>query len=154
MRREPTDTERALWRMLRGRRLCEWKFRRQVRIEPYTVDFVCFSARLMVEAEGSQHVENLADRRRDAFLRAQGFRVLRLWNNDVLSNREGVLTAILSALETPHPNPSPATGEGLGDAPLQHSSPLAGEDSAACSRNGLAKLGEGAWPYNSLDAHP
>ena len=150
MRREPTDAERALWRVLRARRLCEWKFRRQVRIEPYIVDFMCFSARVIVEADGSQHVESAADQRRDAFLKAQGFRVLRFWNNDVLANREGVLTAILAALETPHPNPSPARGEGLQiDTPI-FPSPLAGEDSAACPRSGLAELGEGARPSTAL----
>ena len=150
MRREPTDAERALWRVLRAKRLSEWKFRRQVRIEPYIVDLVCFSARVIVEADGSQHVENLADERRDAFLKAQGFRVLRFWNNDVLTNREGVLTAVLTALETPLPNPSPARGEGLSKAPLHFSSPLAGEDSEAWPRSGLAKLGEGERPSTML----
>lgn len=144
MRREPTDAERALWRLLRARRLCEWKFRRQVRIEPYIVDFVCFETRVIVEADGSQHVENAYDERRDSFLAEQGFRVLRFWNNEILSNRDEVLTAILAALETPHPNPPPARGEGLHAAVTFLSSPLAGEDSAACSRSGLAKLGEGA----------
>ena len=144
MRCNPTDAERALWRVLRAKRLCEWKFRRQVRIEPYIVDFVCFSARMIVEADGSQHVENMADQKRDAFLQAQGFRVLRYWNNDVLTNREGVLTAILAALETPLPNPSPTRGEGLKMAASSFSSPLAGEDSKAWSRSDLAKLGEGA----------
>ena len=146
MRREPTDAERALWRVLRARRLCEWKFRRQVRIEPYIVDFVCFSARAIVEADGSQHVESVSDAVRDAFLQAQGFRVLRFWNTDVLTNREGVLTAILAALATPLPNPTPARGEGLSAAKSHFSSPLAGEDSEASPRSGLAKLGEGADP--------
>ena len=127
MRREPTDAERALWRLLRARRLCEWKFRPQVRIQPYIVDFVCFETRLIVEADGSQHVENACDERRDAFLTEQGFRVLRFWNKEVLTNRDGVLTAILAALE---------------ETPC--SSPLAGEDRAACPRSGLAELGEGA----------
>ncbi|MDP3676858.1 MAG: endonuclease domain-containing protein [Novosphingobium sp.] len=131
MRRNPTEAERALWRVLRARRLCGWKFRRQVRIDPYIVDFVCFSARVIVEADGSQHAESESDAVRDAFLKAQGFRVLRFWNNDVLTNREGVLTALLAALETPLPNPSPARGEGLQTATHRFSSPLAGEDSEA-----------------------
>ena len=114
MRREPTDAERALWRVLRARRLYEWKFRRQVRIEPYIVDFVCFSARVIVEADGSQHAENLADEKRDAFLNAQGFRVLRFWNNEVLTNREGVLTAIIDGLE----NPAATLGEGARHSPI------------------------------------
>ena len=150
MRREPTDAERALWRVLRARRLCAWKFRRQVRIEPYIVDFVCFETRLIVEADGSQHAESVADERRDGFLIEQGFRVLRFWNNDILANREGVLTAILASLETPHPNPSPARGEGLRVTTPSSPSPLAGEDSVACSRSELAKLGEGAAPLDDL----
>ena len=103
MRRNPTDAERALWRVLRARRLCKWKFRRQERLASYIVDFICFEARLIVEADGSQHVESAGDAVRDAFLNAQGFRILRFWNNDVLTNREGVLTAVLAALETPLP---------------------------------------------------
>ena len=140
-----------MWRILRARRLCEWKFRRQVRIEPYIVDFMCFSARVIVEADGSQHVERAADQRRDAFLEAQGFRVMRFWNNDVLTNREGVLTAVLAALETPLPNPSPARGEGL---KLHFSSPLAGEDSEAWSRSDLAELREGADPRTTPATQP
>jgi very-short-patch-repair endonuclease len=99
--------------MLRAKRLADWKFKRQEQIGDYIVDFVCFKARLIVEADGSQHSENASDARRDTYLSGQGFRVLRFWNNDILSNSEGVCTAILAALETPLPNPSPARGEGL-----------------------------------------
>ena len=152
MRRQPTHAERALWRLLRARRLCEWKFRRQVRLEPYIVDFVCFETRLIVEADGSQHVENAYDQRRDVFLAEQGFRVLRFWNNDVLANREGVLAAVLAALETSLAKPSPARGEGPRKAARSSSSPLAGEDSVACSRSGLAKLGEGAVLHQPIRA--
>src|ERR1700761_4487090 len=71
MRKNPTDAERALWRVLRAKRLANWKFRRQQRIDPYIVDFVCFESRLIVEADGSQHIDNARDDRRDAFLKAQ-----------------------------------------------------------------------------------
>ena len=112
MRSTPTDAERKLWSLLRAKRLANWKFRRQEQIGDYVVDFVCFKARLIVEADGSQHAENAADAARDAYLSAQGFRVLRFWNNDILTRSDGVATALLAALETPLPNPSPARGEG------------------------------------------
>ena len=121
MRREPTPAERALWRMLRDRRLEDHKFRRQLRIEPYIVDFVCLERRLIIEADGGQHSENGYDERRDAFLKREGFEVLRLWNNDILTNSAGVFDTIFAALTTPHPSaasrlpPSPARGEGFGD---------------------------------------
>ena len=108
---------------MRDRRLATFKFRRQVVIAPYIADFVCFERRLIIEADGSQHADNRYDERRDAFLRAQGFAVLRFWNNDVLTNIAGVFDAIADALATPHParamreSPSPARGEGLFGAP-------------------------------------
>ncbi|HYD24338.1 MAG TPA: endonuclease domain-containing protein [Croceibacterium sp.] len=144
MRREPTDAERRLWSILRAKRLVGWKFERQQQIDHYIVDFVCFAARLIVEADGSQHAENVADQTRTAYLEREGFRVLRFWNNDILTNPDGVAMAILAALETPLPNPSPARGEGLdGNGPSSSSSPLAGEEGArreAAGRRG----GEGA----------
>ena len=116
MRRESTDAERKLWSILRAKRLVGWKFKRQLQLDFYIVDFVCFSARLIVEADGSQHAENVADEARTSYLEDQGFRVLRFWNIDILNNPDGVATAILAALETPLPNPSPARGEGLNGA--------------------------------------
>lgn len=113
MRAEQTDAERRLWSILRGKRLAGWKFKRQEQIGNFIVDFVCFRARLIVEADGSQDSENAGDARRDAWLASQGFRILRFWNNDILIESDGVATAILAALETPLPNPSPARGEGL-----------------------------------------
>lgn len=119
MRKVPTDAERKLWRLLRAKRLAGCKFRRQQRLEPYVVDFVCFETRLIVEADGSQHLDSEYDSRRDAWLTAQGFRILRFWNNDVLTNPEGVLTVILAALAaTPHPNPPPQGGREQKDASL------------------------------------
>ena len=76
LRRESTDAEKALWRILRDRRLSMLKFRRQVPIDPYIVDFVCFERRLIIEADGSQHAENPRDEVRDAFLGGQGFQIL------------------------------------------------------------------------------
>ncbi len=116
MRREPTDAEAKLWSIVRAKRLAGWKFKRQEQIGDYIADFVCFDARLIVEADGSQHAESDDDERRDTYLTRQGFRVLRFWNDDILTNPDGVATALLAALETPLPNPSPARGEGLSGA--------------------------------------
>src|ERR1700729_2031189 len=94
MRGAPTDSELRLWRLLRDRRLSGFKFRRQVPIGPYIVDFLCVSAKLVVEVDGSPHAESLPDEARDAYLESQGWKVLRFWNNEVLRNREGVLETI------------------------------------------------------------
>ena len=113
MRHESSNAERALWRQLRGRRLAGYKFRRQVVIAPFIVDFVCFEAKLIVEADGGQHADRGGyDARRSTLLEQKGYRVIRFWNNEILSNLEGVLARIVSALsERPHPGPLPG-GEG------------------------------------------
>lgn len=119
LRREMTDAERKLWSILRSRQLDGAKFRRQQPIGPFIADFVCQEARLIIEADGSQHVNSDADTRRTAFLKGKGYRVLRFWNNDILQNLEGVAESILAALDTPHPaqpaaeSPSPSRGEGV-----------------------------------------
>lgn len=112
MRRETTDAERALWSILRDRQLDGWKFRRQAPIGPYIADFLCYEARLIIEADGGQHSDNLYDANRDAWLKREGFAILRLWNNDLLTNPEGVASTILATLNTP---PSPSRGEGSTD---------------------------------------
>jgi len=101
--------------LLRAKRLQGWKFRRQYPIGPYIVDFACPAARLIVEADGSQHLNSGHDARRDAWLDGQGWRVMRFWNSEILTNEEGVLSAIFAALP-PLPNPSPTRGEGLNGA--------------------------------------
>jgi len=109
LRRNMTDAEQLLWRHLRAHRLCGRKFRRQQPLAPYVVDFVHFGARLVIEADGGQHNHSVHDVHRDAWLREQGFRVLRFWNNEILQSHEAVLSVILAALS---PGPSPAGGEG------------------------------------------
>ena len=106
MRGAPTDAELRLWRLLRDRRLSGFKFRRQVPVGPYIVDFLCVGAKLIVEADGSQHAESLRDKARDAYLASQGWKVLRFWNNEVLQNREGVLETIFEHVATPSSGPS------------------------------------------------
>jgi very-short-patch-repair endonuclease len=99
MRRVPTDAERKLWFLLRDRRLDGIKFRRQVPFDRYILDFVCFERRLVIEVDGGQHADSTADSARDVRLRAEGFQVVRYWNNAVLKNPEGVLTDLLARLE-------------------------------------------------------
>ncbi|WP_298018891.1 DUF559 domain-containing protein [uncultured Parasphingopyxis sp.] len=98
MRCNPTDAERRVWSLLRAKRLAEFKFKRQVVIDRYIVDFVNFRHRVIIEADGSQHAESTYDTERDAYLRVQGFAVLRFWNNEILNNPNGVAEAILAAL--------------------------------------------------------
>jgi len=85
MRRQPTLAEQKLWSLLRNRRFVGFKFRRQVPIGPYIADFVCYEAKLIIEADGSQHADNARDLVRDAELERRGFRLLRLWNSDILA---------------------------------------------------------------------
>ena len=94
-----TDAERRLWYRLRAHRFDGYKFKRQVPVGPYVVDSACLGRKLVVEVDGGQHAENLRDKVRDGYLRNEGFCVLRFWNNDVLTNTQGVLEMILSALE-------------------------------------------------------
>ena len=98
LRKNMTEAERALWRLLRQRQINGLRFRRQVPIDHYIVDFACLEARLVIEVDGGQHFESQSDMKRDAYLRSQGFRVLRFWNNDVLSNPDGVHRTITDAL--------------------------------------------------------
>src|SRR5437016_5883899 len=99
LRGQQTDAERKLWFALRDRRLGGHKFARQQAIGPFIVDFVCREKNLIVEVDGGQHSENAKDAERDANLAREGYRVMRFWNNDVLTNREGVLLTILNGLE-------------------------------------------------------
>jgi len=101
MRAEPTDAGRVMWRLLRDRRLQGTKWRRQVPIGAYVVDFVCFEQRVVVECDGSQHAENRRDVPRDDWLRERGFTVVRFWNHEVLRERESVLNTILARCGLP-----------------------------------------------------
>ncbi|MEJ2467164.1 MAG: endonuclease domain-containing protein, partial [Candidatus Thiodiazotropha sp.] len=119
LRQNMTDAERLLWKHLRAHRYLGPKFRRQQPIGPYIVDFVHFRARLVVECDGGQHNESQHDLRRDAWLEAQGFTVLRFWNHDILNQTESMLSAIYAFLNPLSPNPSPARGEGDSGASIR-----------------------------------
>jgi len=97
MRKAPTGSERAMWRILRNDQLGV-RFRRQHPIGPYIADFYCPAHRLIVEVDGGQHNGSESDARRDARLKEQGYRVLRVWNLDVLTNSDGVARVIRRAL--------------------------------------------------------
>jgi very-short-patch-repair endonuclease len=108
-----TEAERKLWQRLRGLETVGSHFRRQATIGPYFGDFACHAKRLVIELDGGQHGEDAHlthDARRDAYMKANGYRVLRFWNNDVMQNMEGVLEVIAAALSAPSPptpDPSP-----------------------------------------------
>jgi len=102
LRKNPTEAERVLWRHLRLHQLERCKFRRQQPIGQYIVDFVCFENRLVIELDGGQHCEQVAyDAERSAWLRTQGFRVLRFWNHEVLQDIEAVKKVIQEAVIPP-----------------------------------------------------
>jgi len=104
LRRDATDAERTLWRALRDHQLAGFQFRRQQIIGPYVVDFYCSSGRLVIEVDGGQHARRIdEDRQRTEWLESQELRVLRFWNNQVLSDLEGVLVVIGAALEDTAP---------------------------------------------------
>ena len=98
LRNNATAAERHLWRYLSRRQLAGLKFSRQIPVGPYVCDFICREHRLIVEVDGGQHADSSSDAHRTAFLEAEGFQVIRFWNNDVLENVEGVLHAIREAL--------------------------------------------------------
>ncbi|GAB4348637.1 MAG: endonuclease domain-containing protein [Oricola sp.] len=93
------QAEALLWTELKARRLNGFKFVRQFPIGPYFADFLCREAKLVVELDGSQHAGSAHDERRDAFLNAAGYSVLRFWSVDMLRDREEVLATIVEALE-------------------------------------------------------
>jgi len=99
LRRAQTDAERALWNKLRSRRCAGFKFRRQVPIGPFIADFCCLEGRLIIELDGGQHVDQTEqDAARTRYLEAEGFRVMRFWNPDVLRDVGSVVEAIKESI--------------------------------------------------------
>jgi len=110
LRKKQTNAENLLWNLLRGRRFCGFKFRRQYPLCGYILDFYCHDAGLAVELDGGGHnvdEQRLYDEERTKILEAANIRVIRFWNNDVLNSLEDVLEELLSHLKTP---PHPAFG--------------------------------------------
>jgi len=95
MRGDATKAENILWQALRNKQLEGLKFKRQVPLGGYILDFVCFDAKLIIEVDGGQHSESQKDIKRDRYFEAQGYRVLRFWNDEVEKNIDGVCRHIL-----------------------------------------------------------
>ena len=108
LRNQPTPAEQKLWQYLSNSQLDGHKFSRQMPIGPYFCDFLCRRHRLVIELDGASHAVTVeTDQRRDAFMRDQGYSILRFGNADVMGNVEGVVTVIAAALaDRPTPSPS------------------------------------------------
>ncbi len=95
LRSNMTDAEQHLWQHIRMRQLNGLKFRRQHPCGNYILDFACIEIKLAIELDGSQHQQQIEyDKNRTEWLRSEGWKLLRFWNNDVLQNSESVLEAI------------------------------------------------------------
>jgi len=108
LRKRQTDAERVLWNKLRNKQMEGVKFRRQQPIGSYIVDFVSLERKLIIEIDGGQHNERKVrekDQEREKWLKEKGYQILRFWNNDVLTNIEGVLERIKETLEVKTPSP-------------------------------------------------
>ena len=108
LRKNMTEAETRLWQRLRAKQLSV-KFRRQQPIGRYIVDFVCFEKKVVIEIDGGEHLESKSDGMRDEWFKAQGYKILRFWNNDVLKNTNGVLQVILEEV-SPSPLSPPIKG--------------------------------------------
>jgi very-short-patch-repair endonuclease len=108
LRLNATDAERKLWTQLSARKVADVRFNRHFPIGPFICDFVSRSAKLIIEVDGGQHAVDVAkDEARTAYLEAQGYLVIRFWNNDVLERIDGVIAEIERALsDMPSPSPS------------------------------------------------
>ena len=112
LRTNQTEAEQRLWYHLRAHRFMGLKFKRQKPMGRYIVDFVCMERQLIIELDGGQHAEQMAyDQHRDAWLRSQGYTVLRFWNNEVMHQLEDVLEQIRNTISL-SPSPSPTRGRG------------------------------------------
>ncbi|MGI6595714.1 MAG: DUF559 domain-containing protein [Elusimicrobia bacterium] len=112
LRKQSTDTEKFLWKHLRNKQITGIKFRRQQPVGKYIVDFISCEMKIIIEVDGGQHTINRAkDIKRDRYLNKEGYKVLRFWDNEVLTNIEGVIEVIMRHL-SPSPLPSPLKGEG------------------------------------------
>jgi very-short-patch-repair endonuclease len=147
-----TDAEYKLWWHLRRMPIKHTHFRRQATVGPYFADFACHDKRLIIEVDGGQHNQKdhiVADKKRTEYLDSQGYRVLRFWNNDVLTNIDGVMESIYGALCNNEERPPPLTpphrfageGERRGRAPLY---PASASPTSCASFSGSARSAEDA----------
>ncbi len=106
LRKNSTPQERKLWSFLKSSKFYSFKFRRQFPIGNYIADLCCVKVKLIIELDGGQHSEAInkkSDANRDAFFDKQGYRILRIWNNELDSNLEGVGERLYEMLMNPHP---------------------------------------------------
>jgi very-short-patch-repair endonuclease len=103
LRRDATEAEKKLWQHLRQPPFKERHFRRQVTIGPYFADFASHRAKIVIEVDGGHYSGSASDEARTRYLEANGYRVLRFWNNDVLENMSGVLSRIDAAVNADRP---------------------------------------------------
>ncbi len=151
LRRGLTGPEARLWVQLKRIRTVDTHFRKQVPIGPYVADFACLRGRLVIEVDGYQHAfenERRHDSRRTAFLEAQGFRVLRFWNHDILREMEAVLDTIHAHLHGAVDVPGRSMSKRRGVRGVAPSSPSMGEVASASEPEGAAATAPG------LSAHP
>ncbi len=100
LHRNMTEAEAKLWKHLRAHRMDDVHFRNQHAIGNYIVDFCAPRRKLIIELDGSQHLEQEEyDEERTGFLKSKGYKVLRFWNNDVMNNIDSVLTVIWDTLK-------------------------------------------------------
>ncbi|MGN8021721.1 endonuclease domain-containing protein [Phyllobacterium sp. 22229] len=99
MRKDATLPENMLWQAIRNKRLNGLKFKRQLPFDRYILDFVCFEARLIIEIDGSQHSCSQLDKQRDAYFHQRGFKTVRFWNDEILTNLDGACAHILREAE-------------------------------------------------------
>lgn len=115
LRQKQTPWECKLWQYLRAGRFYGLKFKRQVQVGRYVVDFSCREKKLVIELDGGQHneeTEQLKDFAKQHFLEREGYKVLHFWNNDIDANIEGVLEAIIQTIKATSPQPSPRKERG------------------------------------------
>jgi very-short-patch-repair endonuclease len=98
LRQNQTDAEKKFWYEVKAKRFQDLKFKRQYLVGPYYADFACPEEKIIVEIDGGQHNENVKDELRTKYLEKEGFQVIRFWNDEVLSNMEGVLLTLSLAL--------------------------------------------------------
>ncbi len=114
LRKMSTDTEKVVWKQLRAKRFSGLKFRRQQPLGPYIADFVCFEKKIIIELDGGQHAfpgKIQGDLKRDKWFEAQGYTTLRFWDNEVLTNTQGVIEVIWKhCFEPPSPQSPPIEG--------------------------------------------
>jgi very-short-patch-repair endonuclease len=127
LRNAPTEAEQLLWRHLRGKSMAGIKFRRQYPIGPFIADFACIELKLVIEADGGQHLDCEYDVRRDAYLRSRGYRVLRYWNDQILAETAAVLEDIYRWVERGRLSPSQPPPQ-VGEETIQGAPPQMGEE--------------------------